>query len=198
MKPQALKDDPATRHLTALIASLPDESPPADFTQSVMQQIRPKTMGFWKRIQWRLLTPWALISLRPLPTAVAAALLAGLVIATQPYWIASQRQAPVAKMTHPQTKAVNFMLDWPSAEKVAVMGSFNHWQPEQFPMRRNPSDGTWQLTIDLEPGRHAYAFVIDGTRVISDPHALWEQEDGFGTRNSIITLENGYSDENRI
>lgn len=198
MKSRDLQDDQTTRDLTALIARLPDESPPADFTQSVMQQIAPKTAGFRGRLWRRLLTPWVVIPIRPLPATAALVLLAGLVIATRSFWMPLHERRPIAEMVHTQTKSVNFILDWPAAEKVAVMGSFNRWQPEQYPMHRNPSDGTWQLTIKLQPGRHAYAFVIDGSQVISDPHALWGQDDGFGARNSILTIENGNSDEDRI
>jgi hypothetical protein len=54
------------------------------------------------------------------------------------------------------------------------------------------------LTMDLQPGRYAYVFMVDDSRIIVDPHALWEQDDEFGTRNSIVTIENGNSDENRI
>ena len=43
--------------------------------------------------------------------------------------------------------------------------------------------------MELEKGRHAYAFLVDGKRLVSDPAALLGEEDGFGNRNSILVIE---------
>ncbi len=198
MKDLFSKEAPDIRHLTGLIARLPDEPPPADFTQTVMGHITPKRVSFFRRLRIRLLCPLTAVAIRPLPAAAATAMLVGLLFAFKAFWISPAGYPSTETTGNPLAKTVNFILDWPSAEKVAVIGSFNHWQPEHYRMHRNQSDGTWQLTIDLQPGRHAYAFIVDDSQIISDPRALWEQDDGFGTRNSIITIENGNSDENRI
>jgi Glycogen recognition site of AMP-activated protein kinase len=185
------------RWLTGRIARMPDTSPPVDFTAGVMDRISPKKPVFWRRLGLRLqirLTAFA----RPVPAAAAMAVLIGIAIAAKIFWIAPAAQSPVTLPVTPDAKSVSFILDWPSAEKVAVLGSFNNWSPQHDLMHRNQSDGTWQLTIELRPGRYAYVFMVDDTKIIADPRALWEQDDEFGTRNSIITIENGNSDENRI
>jgi len=188
--------DSENRKLTGMIARMTDEAPPADFTQKVMQHIRPKRISAWQRLRIRLLTPLAIISVRPLPAVAAATALAGLIVAFNTLWFTHTGSLP-GKGTVAGAEPVNFVLDFPSARKVAVIGSFNHWQPENYQMHRDRNDGTWRLTIELQPGRHAYAFIVDDDRIIADPRALWEQDDGFGTRNSIITIQNGNSDENR-
>jgi hypothetical protein len=179
------------------IARLPDEPPPMDFTMGIMDRISPKKPGFWRRLRLRLpVRPAAMM--RPIPAAAAVTVLIGIAIAVKIFWISPVVRLPDKIHAHIGTKSVSFVLDWPSAEKVAVLGSFNHWSPEHDTMHRNQSDGTWQLTIELEPGRYAYVFLVDDAKIIADPRALWEQDDEFGTRNSIVTIENGSSDENRI
>lgn len=185
------------RWLTGRIARLPDAPPPEEFTERVMDRISPKKPGFWRRLRLRLPVPPA-VAIRPAPAAMAAAVLIAIGIAVRTFWLSPAVQSPDGIRTHAGTKSVNFVLDWPSAEKVAVLGSFNHWSPEHDLMHRNQSDGTWQLTMQLRPGRYAYVFMVDDALIIADPRALWEQDDEFGTRNSIVTIANGNSDENRI
>ena len=47
------------------------------------------------------------------------------------------------------------------AERVFLAGTFNDWNPEATPMTRT-KDGTWQVALDLAPGRYEYKFVVDG------------------------------------
>ena len=197
MKHRDSKEDRDYRWLTGQIARLPDVPPPTEFTERVMERISPKKPGRWRRFSLRLPIPASLV-MRPLAAAVAATVLVGMGIAVNTFWISPAVQSPDQRSAHAGARSVSFELDWPSAEKVAVVGSFNHWAPEKNLMHRNQSDGTWQLTMELQPGRYAYVFMVDDARIIADPRALWEQDDEFGTRNSIVTIENGNSDENRI
>jgi hypothetical protein len=197
MKHRDSKEDRDYRWLTGQIARLPDVPPPMEFTERVMERISPKKPGFWRRFRLRLPIP-QFLAMHPLSAAAAATVLIGIGIAVNTLWISPALQSPDQLPSHAGAKSVSFELDWPGAEKVAVVGSFNHWAPEKNLMHRNQSDGTWQLTMELQPGRYAYVFLVDGTRIIADPRALWEQDDEFGTRNSIVTIENGNSDENRI
>jgi hypothetical protein len=197
MQNQGSKKDQENRWLTGQIAHLPDLSPPDDFTERVMSRISPKKTGFWSRIRLRLTSSMVVIT-RPLPAAVAATLLISMALAVKSFWISPATQSPVRIPVGPHAKSVSFMLNLPSAKKVAVLGSFNNWSPEHDLMHRNASNGAWKVTIKLQPGRYAYVFMVDDDRIIADPHALWEQDDEFGTRNSIVTIENGNSDENRI
>ena len=72
------------------------------------------------------------------------------------------------------------------AEQVAVAGSFNGWNPEQAPMRREGD--VWVTALVLPPGVHEYMFVVDGTRWVSDPQASEQRDDGFGNANSVLDL----------
>jgi hypothetical protein len=190
-------EDREFRRLAGQIARLPDSPPPPEFTENVMARISPKKPGFWRRLRLRLPVP-PLFGMHPAPAAAIAMVLIGVGIAITTFRLLPVAQSPVKMPARTDAKSVNFILDWPSAEKVAVMGSFNHWSPGHDLLHRNQSDGTWQLTVQLPPGRYAYVFLVDDAWIIADPHALWEQDDEFGTRNSIVTIENWNSDENRI
>jgi hypothetical protein len=45
----------------------------------------------------------------------------------------------------------------------------------------------WTATITLPAGQHQYAFVVDGQQWVPDPAAP-AVDDGFGRRNSVLTL----------
>jgi len=60
----------------------------------------------------------------------------------------------------PKGESVTFSIDAPAAHEVYVTGSFNNWNPHQFPLVRQPH-GQWRITIPLPPGRHEYKFVVD-------------------------------------
>lgn len=53
-----------------------------------------------------------------------------------------------------------------NAKEVILTGSFNNWNNHALPMEKTPNG--WRLTLDLEPGSHRYAFIIDGT-YMADP-----------------------------
>jgi len=57
---------------------------------------------------------------------------------------------------------VLFSLVAPEANRVELVGSFNEWnRARAVPMNRQ-SNGVWHTTLELEPGRHLYKFIIDG------------------------------------
>ena len=83
--------------------------------------------------------------------------------------------------------AVRFDLALPSpASEVALVGDFNGWDDEATPMVRRGSDGTWSARVPLPPGRHVYAFVVDGKRWLIDPLAPQVPDAGFGPTNTVI------------
>jgi 1,4-alpha-glucan branching enzyme len=67
-------------------------------------------------------------------------------------------------------KLVSFSYAAPGARRVTLIGDFNDWQPDAFPMKRQP-DGSWTLQIPLNHGSHHYQFLVDGKPVL-DPAAM--------------------------
>jgi hypothetical protein len=82
---------------------------------------------------------------------------------------------------------VRFEFTLPNAvREVALVGDFNGWDTDATPMIRQGTDGTWSARVPLEPGRHAYAFVVDGQRWVVDPLAPQTDDSGFGPTNAVV------------
>jgi 1,4-alpha-glucan branching enzyme len=64
---------------------------------------------------------------------------------------------------------INFLCFAPEAKAVSVIGSFNDWNPNANPMKRQP-DGGWHAQIPLSHGHHQYLFLVDGKPML-DPRA---------------------------
>jgi 1,4-alpha-glucan branching enzyme len=86
-----------------------------------------------------------------------------------------------------EVRLVQFVLSAPKASQVTVVGDFNEWDPAATPMVRREG-GAWTAAIPVSPGRHVYAFIVDGDRWVADPAAPMAPEDGFGIRNSVIVV----------
>jgi hypothetical protein len=87
---------------------------------------------------------------------------------------------------HGQT-TVQFVLVAPEAGSVALVGDFNDWDLTATPLRQG-AGGTWSASLRLPPGRHRYAFVVDGSRWIADPTAPPAPDDDFGSPGSVVTV----------
>ena len=97
--------------------------------------------------------------------------------------------APTALVSaaSPDREVVRFELAAPSASRVTLVGSFNEWNPVATPLERDPSTGKWMVSLRLPPGRHVYAFVVDGD-VTADPTAPRAADDDFGSANSVLLV----------
>jgi hypothetical protein len=93
-----------------------------------------------------------------------------------------------ATRTADRTVATQFVLDSPRAARVSLVGDFNGWDPEATPLVRDSSSGIWTATVPLLPGRHVYAFMVDGTAWTLDPRAPTAQDPDFGTPSSVVLV----------
>lgn len=96
-----------------------------------------------------------------------------------------------SRLKQPNRDAINestFILNGVIANKVGVAGSFNDWKAETTPMLKT-DNSRWSVTLTLQPGVHQYQFVIDDKLWIADPNATHSVTDGFGNRNSILTVK---------
>jgi hypothetical protein len=71
------------------------------------------------------------------------------------------------------------------ARAVSVVGDWNGWDPNVAPLRA--SGAGWQTTVAVPPGRHEYAFYVDG-RVMTPRAAPAYIDDGFGGRNGVLIV----------
>jgi len=73
------------------------------------------------------------------------------------------------------------------ATALSVVGDFNDWDVTATPMTLE--GGVWSVTLPVTPGRHVYAFVVNGTRWIADPRAPKATDADFGRPGSVIIVQ---------
>jgi predicted carbohydrate-binding protein with CBM48 len=120
------------------------------------------------------------ISVSPLAGLGLAAALAGLVV-----WLAVRH--PGAGSLPAGPSAVQFVVVAPGAGSVSLVGDFNDWDAAATPMHASRSGTLWSVTVPLAPGRHRYAFLVNGSRWLADPAAPRAQDD-FNTPSSVVTV----------
>ena len=69
-------------------------------------------------------------------------------------------------------RLVRLMFDAPTASRVSVAGDFNQWGAQPTTLARDPESRRWSVTLALRAGEHRYAFVVDETRWVLDPHQV--------------------------
>jgi hypothetical protein len=90
------------------------------------------------------------------------------------------------------TVEVRFVLVAPGAHRVCVLGDFNHWNAAATPLALTPgTSSTWITSVRLEPGRHVYAFMVDGSRWVVDPTAPRSLDDDFERPSAVLTVAGG-------
>ncbi|CAN5657508.1 hypothetical protein BH23GEM7_BH23GEM7_37310 [soil metagenome] len=197
------------REMQAVIGAVADHlraySVP-DLTAQVMQALPAAAPGRaaaqppapWQRLLDWLWTPRPIqLTLRPAyALAGLLALLLALPLANQALAPREARLADAEPAALPAPVAVapalegarvyvQFRLEAPDAEQVALAGSFTGWRPEYVLQETAP--GVWTALVPLQPGVHDYAFLVDGERWVVDPHAF-QVRDSFGGKNSRISL----------
>ena len=102
-------------------------------------------------------------------------------------WLPSRPWSAGAPAVAEGARAVEFVVTVPHAARVSVVGDWNGWDPRATPMTRNTA-GAWRARVSLPPGRHTYAYVVDGERWETDPLAPLAPANAFGFRNSVILV----------
>lgn len=110
------------------------------------------------------------------------------VIAAPAHATADARPSPTAGQSSGGT-SVRFVIVSANATSVALVGDFNGWNPRAMPMERLGEGGAWVRDVVLEPGRHVYAFYVDGALQV-DPSAPRAAEDDFGIPSSALVVRN--------
>jgi len=148
-----------------------------ELLHEVAQTAPPRRAPWWNR-------SGRTVTLRPVAAAaaciacVALGVAAGRTIArpADVPLVATERAAPV----------VQFVIVAPGAARVNLVGDFNAWDAHATPMRASTDGRSWLVALPLPPGRHTYAFVVDGD-VVADPAAPRTPAD-FGVPNSVVLV----------
>ena len=82
---------------------------------------------------------------------------------------------------------VRFIFVDSRASSVELVGDFNEWIRGSTALKLSGAPGVWAVSVALTPGRHEYAFIVNGTRWVADPLAV-KTSDDFGTESSVIRV----------
>jgi hypothetical protein len=168
--------------LGAFRTEFPPSPPPPWLETRVMAEIEAlPEPGLFRRLGGWLLAARP-VKVSPLGVGATALALLGILYA-------GQRLGPAPGDGRPEDVVVyvQFTLDAPGAQSVAVAGDFDGWTGSHT-LADPDGDGTWSGRIPVQPGVHAYMFLVDGSRWITDPRAQRYSEDGFGNRNAILAV----------
>jgi len=130
------------------------------------------------------------VSRGAVPTTPEAAPLSALPAATGPATGPATAEYPM-QLASFDAEAVlvptQFVLEHATATTVSVVGDFNNWVPDALAMTKLPV-GVWTTTVPLPPGRHVYAYVIDGTLFVADPRAPNAGDADYGREGSVVMV----------
>ncbi|WP_052507261.1 isoamylase early set domain-containing protein [Desulfonatronovibrio magnus] len=182
-----------------LVASLKYQKPPDTLVSEVMNRIAPST-----RVRKFSLLGW-LFAPKPIRIApiwpISGMVAAMMIVAAMAFSVSGTANLEHTllhsgtAMYSEDTFHVFFSFENPDVESVSILGSFNDWNPAGHVMTQS-EDGTWTITIPLPQGSHEYAFLINNDQIIPDPDALLFKDDGFGSVNSMIVIEDpGYEQQ---
>jgi hypothetical protein len=90
---------------------------------------------------------------------------------------------------HPSTAGHQhrFVIYQSGIKKIEIAGSFTNWQ--RIPLKPAGSTGYWEITLEIPPGEHVFSYILDGDKILADPTISAQEEDDFGTINSILVVE---------
>jgi hypothetical protein len=82
---------------------------------------------------------------------------------------------------------VPITFDAAGAKNVSIVGDFNDWDGGAAPLTRFGSNGPWTTTVNVTPGRHLYAFMVDG-KLVADPRAPSTRDLDYGGAASVLMV----------
>jgi hypothetical protein len=143
----------------------------------------------WWRTEWIIrLSPRGGVAIAAgIAAIIAVSSFAGSRILTRSH------ESPVTAQAAPAPDTVHlvrFVFVDSGAATVALVGDFNEWTRGATELKRSGAPGVWTVSVPLTPGRHEYAFIINGSRWVADPFAIRSSDD-FGTESSVIRVEPG-------
>jgi len=192
-------EDAAFLERVAMSLRAPERAHPS-FERRVMEKVRlegptlyPATLTH--QSWWRTARPF---NVAPL-TAIAIAASALIVVAASGIMVGARLSAnrvaatPATLSKSDTVQLVRFVLVDRQASSVQLVGDFNEWTKGATRLSPTGAPGVWAAAVALTPGRHEYAFIVDGKRWVIDPLAV-KSSDEFGTESSVIRVgSNGKS-----
>ncbi len=191
------RDETIERAAEALSALAPLKAGAVARVLLAVRATRARRVPVWLRVSWWMQD--TSVSARAAGLMVAASLAVGFVLRGA---VASDENIRLARTgggivalqpvanapAEPQAVPVSMVFDLANARSVAVVGDFNGWDPSAAPMKRIGGAGPWSATVVAKPGRHTYAFLVDGTTLVADPLAPRAGNPDFGGDASVMMV----------
>jgi hypothetical protein len=147
---------------------------------------RHQTGGSW----WRTAREFRLSPLSGLAFAAGISALIAVSSVAVASRIASRSGVLARSAAAPQSdtvQLVRFVFVDRGAASVELVGDFNAWTKGTTRLTQSGVPGVWAVSVPLSPGRHEYAFIINGSRWVADPLAV-KASDDFGTESSVLRV----------
>jgi len=173
-----------------LIKSLPEVSTPPNFTENLMSKIS----QIEEEERGKIIPAWQ-ISLKNLWSApryrygFAAALTTAVFCFLAFTFLFHPSVLPGQRETLAQVE-VTFTISGINANQIAVAGDFNGWNTSANQLEDPDGDGIWTGKMYLKPGRYEYMLVVDDGKWVTDPNAKVYADDGFGSKNAVLFINN--------
>lgn len=174
--------------MVKLIKSLPEVSTPPDFTQNIMARISQEKIqiqsSWMDRLKKQVSIPQ--FSFRFAGAAAITALFVFLAFTFlfNPLGLPNQNESVAYQVE------VTFNISGIEAQTIAVAGDFNGWNTSANQLEDPDGDGIWTGKMKLEPGRYEYMLVVDDGKWVTDPNAKVYANDGFGSKNAVLFINN--------
>lgn len=148
--------------------------------------VRARSGSSWWRTERQLrLTPLTGLAIAAGITAIIA--VSGIAVGTRMSSGPGASQQTALTAQHDTVQLVRFVFVDTKAASVELVGDFNEWAKGTTVLRQAGVPGVWAVSVPLSPGRHEYAFIINGSRWVADPLAV-STSDEFGTESSVIRV----------
>ena len=173
----------------------PEHAHPS-FERRVMEKVRaegailypPATLthkSWWRTARALNVTPLTAIAIAA--SALILVAVSGVAIGTRLARNAVPQQLGATAPVQDTVQLVRFVFVDANASSVQLVGDFNEWTRGSTQLKPSGAPGVWAVSVALTPGRHEYAFIVDGSRWVIDPLAV-KSSDEFGTESSVIRV----------
>jgi hypothetical protein len=166
------------------------------FEKRLMEKVRVEASALYpqagnpSRPWWRTEREFRIAPLTGLALAAGIAgiiAVSGIAIGSRISRVAPATASAGATAVRDTVQVVRFVFVDAGAKQVELVGDFNEWAKGATQLSHSGAPGVWTVSVPLSPGRHEYAFIINGSRWVADPFAP-KSSDDFGTESSVIRV----------
>jgi len=179
------------QRLKKIVTSLNSTSPqivPETFTQNIMAKISQEKIqiqsSWMDRLKKQVSIPQFSFRMAGAAAITAIFVFLAFTFLFNPSGLPNQNESVA------QQVEVTFTISGINANQIAVAGDFNGWNTNANQLEDPDGDGIWTGKMKLEPGRYEYMLVVDDGKWVTDPNAKVYANDGFGSKNAVLFINN--------